>query len=113
MSKYEEYRSCLGKIADLKNALAVLQWDQEVNLPSKGAGVRARQMATLSEQIHELSTAQSLGSLLEELKNDHGLNEKERKNIELSWEDFSKQKKYSAGFVRKMSETVSKAFHSW
>ena len=113
MDKYEDYKNYQAKIADLKNSLAVLQWDQEVYLPTKGAGFRARQMATLSEQIHELSTAESFGHLLQDLVSDQTLGENEKKNIELSWEDYSKQKKYSAAFVRKMSETVSRSFHSW
>src|SRR5215467_4076378 len=113
MSKYEDYKNYQAKIADLKNSLAILQWDQEIYLPRKGAGFRARQMATLSEQIHELSTAESFGNLLQDLVADHSLAENEKKNIELSLEDYSKQKKYSAAFVRKMSETISKSFHSW
>ena len=42
-----------------------------------------------------------------------GLNETEKKNIVLNRQDFVKQKKYPAAFVRKMSETVSKSFNAW
>ncbi len=113
MDLYEQYKAHMQKIADVKYSLAVLQWDQETYLPAKGAEFRARQMATLSELAHQLFTDEKLGALLHELKSKEGLSPIERKNIELASEDYNKQKKYSASFVRLMSETVSKSFHAW
>ena len=113
MASYDQYKMLHQKIADLKNALAVLQWDQEVYLPSKGAGFRGQQMATLSEQVHQLSTDESLGDTLRELQGRNDLSLHEKKNVELSWEEYSKQKKYTTAFVRSMSEATSRSFHSW
>jgi carboxypeptidase Taq len=110
---YNRYREHMRKLADVKAALALMQWDQETYLPAKGAGFRAQQVATLSEMAHELATAESLGTLLESLHTINGLNETEKKNIFLNRLDFVKQKKYPAAFVRKMSETVSKSFNAW
>jgi carboxypeptidase Taq len=110
---YEQYAQRMQKIADVKNALAVLQWDQETYLPSKGGSFRGQQIATLSELVHQLVTEESLGNLLKELKERNDLAENERKNVELNLEDYDKQKKYSSAFVRLLSETVSKSFHSW
>jgi len=103
----------MQKIADVKNALAVLQWDQETYLPAKGASFRGQQIATLSELIHQLSTEESLGNLLEELKAKEDLADNEKRNVALNWEDYNKQKKYSSAFVRLLTETISKSFHSW
>ena len=50
---YNKYRQRLQKIADVKNALAVLQWDQETYLPPKGNDFRGRQIATLNEMAHQ------------------------------------------------------------
>jgi carboxypeptidase Taq len=110
---YESYRQHMRKLADVRAALALMQWDQETYLPAKGSGFRAQQVATLSEMAHELVTAEKLGSLLESLENATGLNDTEKKNISLTREDFLKQKKYPAAFVRKMSETISKSFNAW
>ena len=79
----------------------------------QGTGFRAQQVATLSEMAHEMVTSEKLESLLDSLKMQHGLNETEKKNISLTREDFEKQKKYPAAFVRKMSETVSRSFNAW
>lgn len=110
---YEAYREHMHRLADVRAALALMQWDQETYLPPKGAGFRARQIATLSEMAHTLATAESLGSWLDTLKDSKDLGEKEKKNISLNREDFVKQKKYPVAFVRKMSETVSKSFNAW
>ena len=64
MVLYQQYKQHMQKIADVKNALAVLQWDQETYLPSKGAAFRGQQIATLSELIHQLSTEEKLGNML-------------------------------------------------
>jgi carboxypeptidase Taq len=112
-SQYEKYRVHMRKLADLRASLALMQWDQETYLPKKGTGFRAQQIATLAEMAHEMATTKKLGSLLESLSEAEGLDEAERKNIILNLEDFEKQKKYTAAFVRRMSECVSKSFNAW
>ena len=103
----------MRRIADLKNASAVLQWDQETYLPVKGAAIRGQQLSTLSELAHQLFSEPELGSLLQELLGRQDVSEDERRNIELTYEDFTKNKKYTSDFVRRMSDQVNKAFHSW
>ena len=81
-------------IADVRNANALLQWDQETYLPAKAAAIRGQQIATLSELAHQLFTDEKLGSLLNDLKQRDDLSENEKKNIELTLEDYTKNKKY-------------------
>ncbi|HZK64346.1 MAG TPA: carboxypeptidase M32, partial [Puia sp.] len=47
--QYAAYREHMSRLADIRNALALMQWDQETYMPPKGAGFRAQQIATLSE----------------------------------------------------------------
>lgn len=110
---YTEYVDRMIKIADVKYAAAVLEWDQETYLPPKGAEYRGRQLATLSEIAHEWFTTSSLGDLLQELHQRGDLPEDQRRNAELSLEDYNKQKKFSPAFIRRLSETSSRSFHSW
>lgn len=112
-NNYIQYKETLQKIADLKYASAVLQWDQETYLPPKGNDARGRQIATLSELAHEQFTDEKTGALLNELVQDHALSNKEKRNAELSMEDYNKSKKLPSAFVRKMSEAVNKSFHAW
>ena len=110
---YQQYKSAVRKVADIKYANAVLQWDQETYLPPKGAGFRGQQLATLSEVAHDLFTSDKLGALLTELRSRNDLTPQQSKNIELSLEDYTKIKKFSSVFVREMSETISASYHAW
>ncbi len=110
---YDQYCEKMRRIADVKYASAVLQWDQETYLPQKGAAARSRQLATLNELAHQLTTDADLGKLLQALQDKEDLNFKQRRNVELTFEEYRKQQKFSSDFVRKMSEAISAAFYSW
>ena len=110
---YTQYKATLQKIADVKYASAVLQWDQETYLPAKGNEIRGRQIATLNELAHEKFTGEEFGVLLNELINKDGLTPVEKRNAELSLYDYNKNKKLPSAFVRQMSEAVNKSFHAW
>jgi carboxypeptidase Taq len=64
---YQAYVRRMQKIADIKYASALLQWDQETYMPVKGAPFRGQQLATLSELSHELFTSEETNSVLLEL----------------------------------------------
>jgi carboxypeptidase Taq len=110
---YNEYKTKMQKIADVKYAAAVLQWDQETYLPTKGNHFRGRQLATLSEIAHQLFTDEKMGGLLNELIVTDNLSDKQKRNVQLSLEDYTKASKLTSHFVRQMSETVNKSFHAW
>src|ERR1700722_11308352 len=103
----------MQKIADVKYSAALLQWDQETYLPEKGAAFRGRQLATLTEIAHEWFVDPMLGQLLEDLNGRGDLEASQHRNVELSLEDFNKQKKFTPAFIRRLSEASSRSFHSW
>ena len=110
---YSTYKTNLQKIADIKYASAVLQWDQETYLPKDGNDARGRQIATLNELAHEQFTDEKFGHLLNELAGDASLLSTEKRNVQLSLDDYNRNKKLPSLFVRKMSEAVNKSFHAW
>ena len=57
---WNEFRAYCGKIEDLRNVAALLDYDQQVVMPSGGATARAEQAATISGIIHHLSTSAEL-----------------------------------------------------
>lgn len=113
MQQYEQYKATLQRIADVKYASAVLQWDQETYLPKKGSDARGRQIATLTELAHQQFTAPEFGELLNSLAANHELDEASRRNVELSLEDYNRNIKIPAEFVRRLSEATNKSFHAW
>lgn len=110
---YTEYESKMQKIADIRYAMAVMGWDQETYMPEKGAAFRGQQLTTLSTLSHELFTDPSLGDTMKALQQQAGLDAVQQKNIELSLEDYEKNKKYPASFVAAMSKATNESYHAW
>lgn len=110
---YNAYKTKMQKIADVKYASAVLQWDQETYLPPKGSDFRGRQLATLSEIAHSQFIDDKVGALLNELAAKDDLADTEKRNVLLTLEDYNRSKKFTPQFIRKMTETVNKSFHAW
>jgi carboxypeptidase Taq len=65
MSAYRALEARFARISHLGGALAVLQWDHQVMMPRGGNAVRAEQMATLREIVHELLISPETGDLLD------------------------------------------------
>lgn len=112
-NRYSEYKEHLQKIADVKYASDVLQWDQEVYMPEQGAATRGKQIATLSGIVHEMVTSVSLEKILLELKNDHTIGKTEKANVLETFRQVSDQKKYPNEFVIKLNQTISESFNAW
>jgi len=110
---YKKFEELNNKITDLSYAIALLNWDQETYMPKKGAEKRAQQIATLSGMAHKMGTSKKLGKLLKKLKKDSSLSKVEKRNVELSLEDYKKSKKFSTEFVMKESKAISTAFQAW
>lgn len=110
---YQDYRNHMAGIADLRYAAAVLQWDQETYLPAKGAARRGQQVATLAEAAHERFTAPGTGDLIKALLDTAALTPSEKKNLELSLEDYEKLKRIPASHVHQLASTTQQAFHHW
>jgi carboxypeptidase Taq len=110
---YEKYKAAMQKIADVKHAIAVLQWDQETYLPQKGASFRGQQISTLSQIAHNLFNDEELGKTLNELVSKKDLGTEEKRNVTLTLEDYEKNKKFTSEFVRKLAEQTNKTYHSW
>ena len=68
-------------------------------MPEKGFDIRGRQLATLASLAHEMLTAESYGDLLQELSSRNDLDEQQKANVRLSFEDYTKDKKLPNEFV--------------
>ena len=112
--KYQQFVTHLQKIADLEAVQAILGWDKEVNMPQEGGPVRARQLATVAGLNHELATSDQLGEMLMDLKeNGTELEDRQRRNVALSWKEFNRQSKYTREFVERRSKLCSAAYETW
>lgn len=67
LDKYARLKTLLAEAWDLGQAAALLGWDQQTNMPPKGAVERGEQLATLTSMAHHISTSDEIGQLLEDL----------------------------------------------
>lgn len=110
---YQLYKETTQKAADINNASAVLGWDQEVYMPQKGFEIRGRQLATLASLAHEMVTDESYGAMLQELAERNDLAEDEKRNVQLSYEDYDKNRKLPASFVEELTQQTSRSYSAW
>jgi len=113
MSDYTKFTKLLSKFSDINYASGVLQWDQEVYMPEKGAEMRAQQLATLAGLSHEAGTDPELGKILKELNAAAGLDDKQQRNVKEALRNYNDRNKYNTAFVMEMSQAVSEAFQAW
>lgn len=110
---YHQYKEINQRAADFNHAAAVLEWDQEVYMPSKGFAFRGRQIATLVAQAHELTTSHKYKELLCQLKETKELDEEEQINVQLSYGDFEKSSRLAPAFIEKLSHQTTACYEAW
>ena len=65
--RFDDLKSRLAEIHDLRRAQEILFWDQTVMMPPGGGAVRGAQVTTLDRIAHEKFISDEIGTLLEEL----------------------------------------------
>jgi carboxypeptidase Taq len=105
-------RDAMGEVIDLRAAIALLQWDQEVNMPPKAAEARGRQLATLSAIAHERFTSDHFGSLLRGATEGE-LSADDRSMVLEIDHDYEKATKLPTEFVEKLAGVESSAYEAW
>lgn len=114
MASMESLREKLGEVADLANAAALLQWDQETYMPPKGATARAYQLATLSSLAHRLFTSPDLGDMLHALRDrSDNLTPDEAKLVSEALYDYERAVRLPESFVHEFAQEQSRAYEAW
>lgn len=104
------------QIHDLNKALAVLNWDKEVNMPSAGTAERVQQMTTLNRLIHAMSTSDELGELIEAAAAEpqsNGYDGNEASLLRLLQREYANARKLTPEHVARSSEVGGLAHQAW
>ncbi len=116
-------QSKLTEIQHLRDAAAVLSWDQETYMPAGGGQARAEQIATLQTLAHdkfisteteELLTAwidEPTGQIRKDLQSE--LDHTTKALLRETWRDFSRAKKLPSLFVHRLQRECSLAQQVW
>ncbi|MGJ8671607.1 carboxypeptidase M32 [Rubritalea sp.] len=112
----EAYHSLASKhreIVLIHSTAAILDWDQETNLPRKALNYRAEQLSYLSGRIHQLSTNEEYLDTLEAAEDIGAVDTTQRANLREWRHQFNRSKKLSKGLVERDSKTCSLAKSAW
>ena len=119
----DSLKSKLREIHHLRDAAAVLSWDQETYMPTGSGAIRAEQLATLQTLAHNQFVSPEVESLLGSFVDiDTGtILPNEETTIDATaqallretWRDFSRAKKLPSSFVNKLERECSLAQQIW
>ncbi len=111
---YERLQTRLRDVTNLRAAAAVLEWDQEVNMPPKGTDARGRQLGTLNAHAHTLFTCEETGDLISQAGEDaEHLDPDARSLVNEAAYDYDRARRIPEVFVRRFSEARSRAYQAW
>ncbi len=110
---YQEFMERIGEVIDLRHASALLQWDQEVHMPEKGAEARGCQLATLAALEHRMFTSDGLRGMVEELSGMDGLDAEQSVTIAETKRDLDRALRIPEKLVHAMAEAQSRAYQAW
>jgi carboxypeptidase Taq len=114
--KLEQLKDTLGEVADLRNANAVLSWDQQVNMPRAGAEARGNQLATLGKLAQIKFISPEVGGLLEDLKAEFAGADPASDDaalVRVTSRDYDKAVRVPPEFIAESAIVTTKANEAW
>ncbi len=114
--KLNQLKEMLAEVSALNNASAVLGWDMQVNMPPGGFEGRGQQLAVLETLIHQKSTSDEMGRLLQDLQSaSTGLdpNSDDARLVKVTARRFEKRTRVPARLVAEMTQATSVGHEIW
>ncbi|MGC8737398.1 MAG: carboxypeptidase M32 [Candidatus Hydrogenedens sp.] len=112
--RFLELKQRLSEIINLRAVFALLQWDEEVNMPQGGAESRGQQLKLIAEMIHKLETNPLLGDDLAYFtENQDNLDIDEQVMVREAMYDYQRSVKIPEQWVGKFAQARSRAYHAW
>ena len=113
---FEQLKTRLAEIQDLRKAAAILHWDQQVMMPRAGAPGRGLALSTISRTAHEWFIADETGRLLDELRSYEESLEPESDEaslIRVTRTDYEKARRVPAELQAELSRASAEGFQVW
>jgi carboxypeptidase Taq len=112
----KELKDILGEVRDLDYASAILEWDEQVNMPAEGSHERGEQLATLKRIAHLKFTSNGVGEILETLSPSLGNLDPDSDDARLvrqAQREFRIRTKVPADYVSREARVTSAAHQTW
>ena len=115
-AQLQDLKDRLATIQDLRAAVALMNWDQDIHMPAGAAQGRAQQMSTLSRLGHEHFTDAAIGRLLEALEPwaaDQPYDSDAAALVRKVRRDYDRETKVPSEFVARFAKARSLANSVW
>lgn len=110
----DEFRERFGLVADLEQASALLDWDQQTYMPEAAGAHRAHQMAAMAGAIFEKFTDRRMGELLEVLSGEsERLTATDAAAVRVARRDFERYSRLPQKLVEDLSRLESEGHSLW
>lgn len=117
LTQWDQLRSRLQEIDDLKAAAELLSWDQLTYMPPGGAVARGRQLATLQRLAHEKLSDPAIGSLLDALEAATGATLEYESDkaalLRLARRLYDRATKVPPAFTATVAEQIAATYDAW
>lgn len=112
----DTYSTFIGRVRELNSARsieALLDWDQETQMPPKGAEDRANQSAFIAGVVHERLTSDELGGLLAKVESEGDSDPVVATNVREMRREFDRARKLPKQLVEDLARTSALAKDAW
>ncbi len=106
----------LNTIYDLKHTAALLEWDQQVNMPSGGNEERGDQIGTISELAHNMFVSEDIGQLLSDLQGYASHLDPHSDDaclIKVTQRNFDQETKIPVELLKELAQLTTVAYPFW
>ena len=114
--RFDELKTRLAEIHDLRRSMEMLFWDQMVMMPPGGAPVRGQQLTTLDRIAHQKFVSDDIGALLEGLTDEEqelDYDSDEASLIRTTRRDYNKARRVPAELAAEMTGAAAEAHDVW
>src|SRR5687767_2485670 len=114
--RFDELKTRLAEIHDLRRTLELLFWDQTVMMPPGGGPVRGAQLTTIDRVAHERFVSPEIGRLLDGLAAHEESLEYESDDASLirtTRRDWEKARRVPADLAAEMVGAAAEAHDVW
>lgn len=111
-SKFEQLREKLNELKVLGHIGALLDWDQQVNLPPAAGAGRTEQVEYVASAVHQRLTSDSLLELTQSCEREP-LDHDQRLVVSELARTIQKQRRLPPEFVAKSARATSEMFQAW
>ena len=113
MDTLSSYKAHLNEMNIISSALALLSWDQETHMPTRGIGARSQVTGRFSKNLFELSVSPELSQYLDELTKDDSLTVEEKASVRDMAKAYRRRQAIPPAMIEEQAIVQSQAQAAW